>query len=130
MTNTVLAGQTLTDGLLGIPVWTPMSLQNSWSNAGGSYVTAQYRLWELINEVEIIGRIGGGTISAGTVITTLPYTPASVQELPLLIASGATALVNYYTPLINVLQNGNLQIYNVPTNTTVIAFHDWISLDA
>ena len=63
MTNTVLAGQTLTDGLLGIPVWSPMSLQNSWSNAGGSYVTAQYRLWELINEVEIIGRIAGGTIS-------------------------------------------------------------------
>ena len=130
MTNTVLAGQTLTDGLLGMPVWSPMSLTGGWSNAGSSYVTAQYRLWELINEVEIIGRIGGGTISPGTIIATLPYTPASVQELPLLIASGATALVNYYSPLINVLTTGALQIYNVPTSTTVIAFHDWISLDA
>ena len=129
MTNTVLAGQTLTDGLLGIPVWTPMSLTGGWSNAGSSYVTAQYRLWELINEVEIIGRIAGGTISAGTVITTLPYTPASVQELPLLSASGATA-DQAYSPLINVLTTGALQIYNVPTGTTVIAFHDWISLDA
>ena len=130
MAGTVLAGQQLTAALLGVPPWSPMTLQNGWSNAGGSYVTAQYRYWPLLNEVEIIGRIGGGTISAGTIITTLPYTPASVQELPLLIASGATALVNYYTPLINVLQNGNLQIYNVPTSTTVIAFHDWISLDA
>ena len=129
MTNTVLAGQTLTDGLLGIPVWTPMSLTGGWSNAGSSYVTAQYRLWELINEVEIIGRIGGGTISAGTIIATLPYTPASVQELPLLSASGATA-DQAYSPLINVLTTGALQIYNVPTGTTVIAFHDWISLDA
>ena len=129
MTNTVLAGQTLTDGLLGIPVWSPMSLTGGWSNAGSSYVTAQYRLWELINEVEIIGRIAGGTISAGTVITTLPYTPASVQELPLLSASGATA-DQAYSPLINVLTTGALQIYNVPTGTTVIAFHDWISLDA
>jgi len=129
MTNTVLAGQTLTDGLLGIPVWTPMSLTGGWSNAGSSYVTAQYRLWELINEVEIIGRIAGGTISAGTIIATLPYTPASVQELPLLSASGATA-DQAYSPLINVLTTGALQIYNVPTGTTVIAFHDWISLDA
>ncbi len=130
MTNTVLAGQTLTDGLLGIPVWSPMSLQNSWSNAGGSYVTAQYRLWELINEVEIIGRIGGGTISAGTIIATIPYAPASVQEINNLVASGATALVNYYSPLINVLTTGDLQIYNTPTGTTVIAFHDWYSMDA
>jgi hypothetical protein len=33
-------------------------------------------------------------------------------------------------PLINVLTTGDLQIYNTPTGTTVIAFHDWYSMDA
>lgn len=129
MAGTVLAGQTLTAALLGVPAWTAMTLTGGWGNEGSPYVTAQYRLWELTSEVECIGRINTGTITDATTIATLPYTPASVQDA-VVICGGAVSASPEKTPIIEVGTSGTLALYGIPAGTTVLAFHFWYSLDA
>lgn len=51
--------------------WTALTLSNSWVDFGGSLETAQYRK-HLGGIVQLKGTIKDGTITAGTVITTLP----------------------------------------------------------
>jgi len=128
---TVLAGQDLTAALLGVPAFTAMSLLNSWVNVGAGFVTAQFRVWPLINQVEVVGAIANGTITNGTAIATLTSTPASIQDIPMLIIggspSGGTAGV---TPLLRLQTSGSLQVFDIPTSTTQVMFHGWYSLDA
>lgn len=57
--------------------WIAPSLQNSWVDYGGAYAPAGYRLKNGV--VYIQGLIKDGTVTAGTVLFTLPegYRPAS-----------------------------------------------------
>lgn len=124
MAGTVVAGQKLTSALLGIPPWTAMSLSASWVNFGSGFTTAQYRLWPLINEVELIGTISGGTATNGTVIFTLPsgYIPASTTNNPV---NAGTSTNPYFQ--VNTL--GQIVLNNIGASQ-VISFHFWVSLDA
>jgi hypothetical protein len=126
---TVLAGQDLTALLLGVPAWTGMSLLNGWTNTGGGQPTAQYRLWPLINEVEIIGNISAGTLTNNTTIATLPNTPGSLQKVCVMMVDAAVTLAAG-VPLLYVDTGGNLKIFGMPGATTDAGFHGWYSLDA
>lgn len=51
--------------------WKDLSLQNSWSNYGGGYQTAQYAI-DCTGRVWLRGLIVSGDVTDNTVIATLP----------------------------------------------------------
>src|SRR5215469_2327525 len=124
---TVLAGTDLLATLVGVPAWSSMGLVNSWANFGSGFVNAQYRLWPLINEVEVIGVITGGTITGGTTIATLPNAPVSTQPIPVMVSSTSGG-AGGQSPRLDVTTGGALQVQNLPTGTVTIMFHGWYSL--
>lgn len=131
MSGTVLAGAKLSSALLGMPAWSAMTTGNGWVNTGGGAATAQYRIWELTNEVEVIATISNGTIANGTAACSLPAGafPVSSQNIPVeVITTSGSALGQ--SPQISVTTGGLLEVYGLPTGTTVIFFHGMISLDA
>jgi len=108
-----------------------MSLLNSWVNLGASFVTAQFRVWPLLNSVQVVGAIANGTLTNGTAIATLTSVPASVQDIPMLIIGGSPSGGNAgVTPLLRLQISGSLQLFSVPTGTTQLLFNGWYSLDA
>lgn len=84
----------LIDGTLGastVPLVpappTPAALQNGWTNLGGGFAPATY-VKTPDNRVELSGVIGGGTVTAGTVLFTLPSGSAPAARLVFPVASG------------------------------------------
>lgn len=76
--------------------WTAVpALQNSWTNASG-YQTAQYSRSES-GRVRLRGQIAPGTLTAGTLLFTLPvgFRPAAKESFPVIseVAAGATTSV-------------------------------------
>lgn len=129
MPGTVKAGQELTSTELGIPSWTALTLLASWTNTGSSQVTAQWRYWPLINEIEVIGTIAPGTITDGTTIASgLTPTPASIQNQPVQVQGNSAAPVQ--TPTLTLTQAGALEVFHLPSGMNEMAFHLWYSLDA
>lgn len=128
MSGTVVAGQKLTSELLGMPAWTAMSLINSWSNTGGGKVDAQYRWWPLINELEVIGVVTHASISGNSQFcsTFASYLPAStlIDLAHEAVLSGQPTVEVSYDP------TGVLQFIALPSGSTRVAFHCWLSLDA
>jgi hypothetical protein len=64
--------------------WTALSYSNSWSNFGGGFQVGQYQK-TFDGYVHVRGILSAGTLTAGTVVFTLPagYRPASsIQSLP------------------------------------------------
>jgi hypothetical protein len=127
LAGTVLAGQKLTSALVGCPPWIPMagSYTNSWSDYGSGNSVGQYRLWPLINEVEIIGTIQHASISGSSAFFTLGsgYQPQTAQ----VVGVYGTNSSNYVS--IQCATTGVLSFFNLSSNT-FIQFHGWISLDA
>jgi hypothetical protein len=125
------AGGDITAAILSPQAWIPMSLLNSWANVGGGAPTAQYRLWLLSNEVEMIGEVSGGAITTGTLLNSaLPsaYLPATAQTIGIrCILGAATAGPLQYA---RVTTGGQIDLQGIPSGTTRIAWHDTISLDA
>lgn len=129
MSGTVTAGQKLTSALLGVPAWTAMSLLNSWSNIGE--VDAQYRVWELTNELEVIGRISHGSTSGTSQIATMTSLPASLQRAALQEWSATNSYASTTgTPQLELSTAGVLQLLFLPAGTTSLSFHAFYSLDA
>lgn len=126
---------------LGAPPWQPLPLappdvigfNPSFANFGQGHVAAQYRFWELINEVELIGVITLPSSAPNNVII-FPFRvpqPASQQQIPVSIEGNSVAPVT--TPYLRIATTGDLQLFNIPTTGTVAtkcSFHGWYSLDA
>jgi hypothetical protein len=128
VSGTVNPGSELLSSLLGCPAWTPMStLLNSWVWAGSPYVAAQYRLWPLLNSVEIIGTIKAG---AAATFYTLPagWRPVSQQGFPAGTSASVAAIDNVV--YIQCDTSGNLTANGVNSASDIVYFHGWISLDA
>jgi hypothetical protein len=106
-----------------------MSLINGWANLIGGDVTAQFRLWQLLNEVEVIGNVTGGTITTGTAIATLPIAPLTVQPINISI-SNTSGAAQATTPRLDIQTNGNLTVELLPAGTVTFQFRGWFSLDA
>lgn len=128
MPGSANAGSEMTSAKIGIPAWTAMTLGNGWTNTGSGQVTAQYRVWSLTNEIEIIGTITPGTITDGTVIATLPVTPNSILNQVVQVQGNSAAPVA--TPCLTLVASGQLQCFHMPTGVNEVAFHLWYSLDA
>lgn len=103
--------------------WQAMSLQNSWSNQGGTNVTAQYRR-TAFKRVEVVGLISHASISGSSTIATLasPYLAAHDQTI-----GGIAAVANGYITV--VASTGALTLNNLSSNTAV-GFNGSYSLDA
>jgi hypothetical protein len=52
------------------PIWTPMTLTNSWANYGAGYATSAY--WKFNGIVYVQGLIKSGTVGSGTPFFTFP----------------------------------------------------------
>jgi hypothetical protein len=88
------------------PAWQPITLQNSWAAYGTPYASAQYQV-DLNGRVWLRGLITGGTITDGTVLATLPYTP-SFEIATLALANSGSA----YSPVrLDITTSGNVLIY-------------------
>lgn len=125
-----------TTGAAGITVaaetWHALTLQNSWTNFGGGFVTAQYRkVPSPATTVEVVGIITGGTATAATTIGNLPagYRPTStIRELIYAFGSGALNVVDE-TPAVNIDTSGNIKIIGT-AGSTILGFHFFVPLDA
>ncbi len=94
--------------------WSNLTLQNSWAAYGDSFATPQYTK-AADGIVTLKGLIRSGTMTAGTIITTLPagYRPSA--ELLITCVS-----VNAYGR-INIDSSGNVKFY--------AGSNSWLSLD-
>jgi hypothetical protein len=130
----VTAGSRILASVESPQAWIPMTLQNSWSNTGGGIVTAQYRLWLLQNELEVIGNISHASTS-GTGIFSVslaaPYLPASQQTAGVqkVIATNAFASATS-GPFVVIPTTGAIQFQFLPAGTTQVEFHCYFSMDA
>lgn len=126
MSGTVTAGEKLTSALLGMPPWTPMTLINSWTNHAGD-AAGQYRFWELTNELEVIGCLQHASISPGPsqfCSTFTQFLPASRQrDIGCEVVLGSAVAIAYTT-------SGVLEFAILPSGSTIVEFHCWLSLDA
>lgn len=61
--------------------WQLLILPGDWAPAGGTWATPQYRR-QTTSAVQLLGSLTPGTLTAGTVIATLPagYTPVADLE--------------------------------------------------
>jgi hypothetical protein len=132
MSGTVTAGTRALSSVVGMPAWTAMSLLNSWSNTSGE-VAAQYRVWPLTNELEVIGAISHASISGGSQIATMTGTavPNSGQRRMLDVWSATNVFASATaTPHLQLQTSGVLQLLDMVAGTTSVWFHCWFSLDA
>lgn len=118
-------------GTNAIEPWHAATLQNSWTNFGAGWVTAQYRkIVSPSNSVEVIGTVTGGTSAANTVLFNLPtgWRPTNNQRNTA-YGFGATMNIVTESPGLDVLSNGNVTLI-AQANATIMGFHFLISLDA
>lgn len=127
MSGTVSAGQRLTAALLGVPAWTQMTLMNSWSNYAGA-PAGQYRWWQLTNELEVIG-----TLSHASVSGTSQFCSTFTQYLPnsrLRDVGTEVVLSGLPTVQVSYATSGVLEFIELPSGSTIVSFHCFLSLDA
>jgi hypothetical protein len=132
------AGSRLLAAVLSPGPWIPVTFQNAWSNTGGVNVTAQYRLWQLLNSVEIVGDVSHASFSGSSTPFTLPsspvnYVPASQQSWPLGFYACTAGFANAASPpLVTVTTGGAVTVGGAPAGTTRIQFLPGmlVSLDA
>jgi hypothetical protein len=109
--------------------WHAASLQNGWTNRGGSDVPMQYRkVASPPNTVEIVGYINAGTQTDGTVLFNLPagYRPAHNQPF---VASTNT-VVSGRMCLFTVNTNGDCTVSFLGASAANLGIHALVSLDA
>lgn len=103
--------------------WINATLENGWTNQGGSFATVGYCKNEL-GILQLRGLIKPGTTAAGTVLFTLPvgYRPAIVNKIQTIIYVNFSS---FATLIIDINPDGKVAIGNV----AVAANATWISLD-
>ncbi len=110
--------------------WHPFVFQNGWSNAGGTEVTCQFRkVWWPPNGLQLVGEMVAGTVTNGTIITTLPagYRPKRVTSFP--IAVNPSPVLPVVGPLLQLFPSGLLAIFGATIGGTVY-FSVIVPLDA
>jgi hypothetical protein len=98
--------------------WQPITLQNGWTAYGATYAPPQYYV-DASGRLFCRGLLSAGTVTDGTVIFTLPFTPS---YRVLTFGQGYTTTTTYQPVRIDVLQNGNVEVYNAASLA-------WLSLD-
>lgn len=92
--------------------WTTATLQNSWVAYGAPYATPQYRL--LNGWVGVEGGIKSGTVTAGTLLFTLPVGMRPLNSLVFPVLSGSTSAY------VVVASNGNVSALTTLTSSSVL----------
>lgn len=105
--------------------FTSMTLQNSWTVAGGR--RAAYR--KLIDNVQIELQTTGGTATNGTLIATLPsgFRPAFNQSLPCVSGPNAVLSASQPVPYLIFAADGTITCFNC-SSASGIYFSGLISL--
>lgn len=103
-----------------ILTWTAPTLQNGWSNVGAGETTPGYLITSN-GFVQLEGNIGGGSISAGTIVFTLPTNvrPQAIQFVP--ITTSTISTVGFGTLQINT--DGTVRLLSVPAGTTQVTLN-------
>jgi hypothetical protein len=73
--------------------WTPLTLENGWSNLSG-YIPAQVRIMQN-GLAQITGHISGGTVSSAILIATLPggyFNPVHAHQFTANVLAGAASV--------------------------------------
>lgn len=106
--------------------WQTMSLQNGWSNQGGTNVTAKFRRL-IIGRLEVIGLITHTSITGGSIIATLtaPYLPARDQ-----IIGGIAGVTNSAQAYLTISASAGTLTLNNLSSSTNVGFNGSYSLDA
>lgn len=130
---TIYAGQQVTAALLSPGDWQPITFANSWANQIGK-VSCRYRLWQLLNTVELIGWINHGSTSGTSIINSAvssAYQPASEQMIPATVIAATNAFASTTEmPILDIGTTGVFTLIALPAATTQVAFHGFYSLDA
>lgn len=111
--------------------WQAMTLLNSWTNAGGGNIAAQYRLaLSPAKTLQLVGVINAGTITNATAIATLPdgYRPSGNLYFPITTFPGGFGTA--VSPSLLIAPSGSLNVFGLAGGTTAISFNAMIPLDA
>jgi hypothetical protein len=134
MTGYPLAGQRALAEIVSPGPWIAFTFANSWSNTGGGVVTAQYRLWPLMNALECIGNVTHASVAGTSLFAAslvAPYLPVSQQcsAVQKVIATNQFA-VQASGPFVILPTTGAIQFQFLPAGTTQVEFRCFFSLDA
>lgn len=115
-------GQTLSFGASGLALSgeavQAMTLQNGWTAYGGTYGTPSWQK-KPDNTLQLMGVAKPGTLTAGTVITSLGASYAPSADRPLKVSAGSSsASADVYLRA----GTGNIEIQNVSGTPTWISF--------
>jgi hypothetical protein len=127
--GTANAGNRLSAALLSRSAWTAMTLASGWTNGGGGNVNAQYASWPLMNAVLVTGYLHAGTLTNGTSIATGLPAPSSQQTIPVNVIA-TSGSIGGDSPLMYIETGGTLNVYDLPSGTTLIGFSGIYYLDA
>jgi hypothetical protein len=131
-----LAGQRALAEVVSPGTWIAVSggvgFTNSWSNTGAGVPNAQYRYWQLLNSVEVIGDVSHASNSGSSSPFTLPSAliPANQQIYPVYLVCTGGYANGTSPPLVTLTGSGQINIQGMPAGTTRVAFHCFFSLDA
>jgi hypothetical protein len=129
--NQAVAGQRITAAWLNLNIpgaWQAVTLQNGWTNHGGTSVTFQARQYNSVT-LEVIGILQSGTVTINTTIGTLPVSlprPVSTQSAWAAVIAGTGTGPAF---ALNVLADGTINLGEAVTGNE-IGFHFFVSLDA
>lgn len=107
--------------------WQPLTLFNGWTNFGGGFTPASFRLnASPIQSLQIAGVLTKGNTADGTVIAILPpaYCPQTTHRVQIAV----DILGGTRTPTLDIQPNGNISILGC-TATNHITFDNMISID-
>jgi len=119
-------------------IWHPLNLSNSWTNYGGSYVTAKYAKDNRTGLVYLQGTIKSGNCSDTNNTCTiansnaLPSSPSNYQPAGAISfsqpgkTSDSGSLASFR---IDVLSNGSIRVVKATSTSTTKFPTDYVSLD-
>ncbi|HDL7460349.1 TPA: prophage tail fiber N-terminal domain-containing protein [Yersinia enterocolitica] len=96
--------------------WTPLTLMNGWTSAGGG--GGKYR--KVMGHVEIMLILNAGTTTSPTIIANLPVGYRPVNDI--YHALGFADIWNNRNPLVSIKANGNISVEFVAGATFILGY--------